>query len=60
MRAQTSAGSPSGPAQTMQTKFKVIEKRFADFPLSALPDPRTRSVLVKWRDQLAHQSRRPG
>ena len=30
-----------------------IEKRFRDFPLSALTDRRTRGVFMGWRDQLA-------
>ena len=30
-----------------------IEKRFSDFPLSALTDRRTRGIFMEWRDQLA-------
>lgn len=30
-----------------------IEKRFGDFPLSALTDRRSRGVFMTWRDQLA-------
>src|SRR5215471_19346846 len=37
---------------------KVIEPEFADFPLSALPDKRTRGIFLDWRDRLALKSRR--
>jgi integrase len=30
-----------------------IEKRFGDFPLSALTDRRTRGIFMAWRDQIA-------
>jgi hypothetical protein len=30
-----------------------IEKRFGDFPLSALTDRRTRGIFLAWRDQIA-------
>jgi integrase len=40
------------------SKIKIIEKKFGDFPLSALSDLRTRGIFLSWRDQLAHQSRR--
>jgi integrase len=33
--------------------IKRIEKEFADFPLSALTDRRTRGVFMAWRDRLA-------
>jgi integrase len=36
----------------------AIEKRFGDFPLSALTDRRTRGVFLAWRDKLAVASRR--
>jgi len=36
----------------------VIEKSFADFPLAALSDRRTRGVFLAWRDELAARSRR--
>src|SRR5205823_117289 len=39
-------------------KVKLIEKKFGDFPLSALSDRRTRGVFMTWRDQLATSSRR--
>jgi integrase len=39
-------------------KIKVIEKEFADFPLSAMTDPRTRGEFKKWREKLAAASRR--
>ena len=38
--------------------IKKIEKTFGDFPLAALSDPRTRGVLLAWRDKLATSSRR--
>jgi len=37
-----------------------IESEFADFPLSALDDKRTRGVFKAWRDRLATKSRRQG
>jgi integrase len=33
--------------------IKRIEKRFGDFPLSALTDRRSRGIFMGWRDQLA-------
>jgi integrase len=39
-------------------KLKVIEQAFADFPLAALTDRRTRGVFLAWRDKLAAKSRR--
>ena len=38
--------------------IKTIEKEFADFPLSALGDRRTRDVFMSWRDKRAKASRR--
>jgi len=38
--------------------IKRIEKEFADFPLSALTDRRTRGVFMAWRDQIAASSGR--
>ena len=35
-----------------------ILKRFHDFPLAALSDPRTRGVFLKWRDELGVSSPR--
>jgi integrase len=35
-----------------------IEKKFADFPLTALTDRRSRGVFLEWRDKLAMTSRR--
>jgi integrase len=35
-----------------------IEREFADFPLKALPDQRSRDVFLKWRDQIARSSPR--
>jgi integrase len=39
-------------------KIKIIEKDFADFPLSALSDNRTRGIFKAWRERLAVLSRR--
>jgi integrase len=39
-------------------QIKIIESHFADFPLSALSDRRTRGVFMTWRDRLATKSRR--
>ena len=39
-------------------KIKTIEAEFADFPLSALTDRRTRGIFMAWRDKLAARSRR--
>jgi integrase len=39
-------------------KIKIIEKTFADFPLSAMPDPRTRGIFKNWRQKLAITSHR--
>ena len=39
-------------------KIRIIEKEFADFPLSAMTDPRTRGIFKAWRDRLALASRR--
>jgi integrase len=38
--------------------IKRIEKAFADFPLSALTDPRTRGIFKGWRDRIATDSGR--
>jgi integrase len=38
--------------------IKRIEKAFADFPLSALTDRRTRGVFMSWRDRIAIASGR--
>ena len=37
---------------------RCIEPEFADFPLSALTDRRTRGIFMAWRDKLAAKSRR--
>jgi integrase len=39
-------------------RIKVIEADFADFPISALTDRRTRGIFMAWRDKLAAKSRR--
>ena len=36
-----------------------IEKQFADFPLAALTDRRTRSIFIDWRDRIARELRTP-
>jgi integrase len=36
--------------------IKRIEKKFSDFPLSALPDRRTRGIFKGWRDTIAETS----
>ena len=38
--------------------IRLIEAEFGDFPLSALPDRRTRAEFLEWRDKLALKSRR--
>ncbi len=38
--------------------IKRIEKKFSDFPLSALTDRRTRGVFKNWRDAIAVASGR--
>jgi integrase len=38
--------------------IKRIERAFADFPLSALTDRRTRGVFMAWRDRIAVESGR--
>jgi integrase len=39
-------------------QIKRIERAFGDFPVRALDDPRTRSVFLEWRDNLARTSLR--
>jgi len=39
-------------------QIRQIESEFADFPLAALPDRRTRAEFLAWRDKLAIKSRR--
>jgi hypothetical protein len=39
-------------------QIKIIEMEFADFPLGALADRRTRGEFKAWRDKLAAKSRR--
>ena len=36
----------------------LLEAKFGDFPLSAMPDVRTRGIFKDWRDELAKSSRR--
>jgi integrase len=39
-------------------QIKLIEREFADFPLSAMADKRTRGIFKGWRERLAQTSRR--
>jgi integrase len=39
-------------------QIKRIERAFGDFPIKALSDPRSRSVFLEWRDELARTSLR--
>lgn len=39
-------------------QIKKIEKEFADFPLAAMTDKRTRGIFKDWRDMLASKSLR--
>ncbi|KPL55489.1 integrase [Prosthecomicrobium hirschii] len=39
-------------------QIKAIEKKFGDFPLSALVDKRTRGIFMQWRDKQAATSLR--
>ncbi len=39
-------------------KIRLIERKFGDFPVTALTDRRTRGVFMAWRDGLATTSRR--
>jgi len=37
-------------------QIKIIEKKFGDFPVSGLSDPRARGIFKEWRDELANRS----
>ncbi|WP_342106368.1 tyrosine-type recombinase/integrase [Methylobacterium sp. SI9] len=39
-------------------QIKIIEATYADFPIAALADRRTRAEFLEWRDRLALRSRR--
>jgi integrase len=39
-------------------QIKRIERAFGDFPIKALSDARSRSIFLKWRDELARNSLR--
>lgn len=39
-------------------QIRIIERDFADFPISALADKRARAEFLEWRDRLAQRSRR--
>lgn len=39
-------------------QIKLIDKSYADFPLSAMTDKRTRGIFKAWRERLAITSRR--
>jgi len=53
----------AGPSLRDQTRkdyawhIARIERKFHDFPLAALTDPRTRGVFLDWRDELGKQGR---
>src|SRR5262245_15797791 len=38
--------------------IRIIEREYADFPLSAMTDKRTRGIFKAWRERLATASRR--
>ena len=40
------------------TQIAKIEQKFADAPIKALADPRTRGIFMDWRDELALRSKR--
>jgi len=37
-------------------QIRIIEKKFGDFPVSGLSDPRARGIFKEWRDELAEKS----
>jgi integrase len=39
-------------------QIEKIEQKFADCPIKALADPRTRGIFMDWRDELALKSKR--
>jgi integrase len=39
-------------------QIKRMERAFGDFPIKALDDPKSRTVFLDWRDELAHSSLR--
>jgi integrase len=39
-------------------QIKIIERAFGDLPIAALSDPRTRNILLEWRERLALASQR--
>jgi integrase len=39
-------------------QIKIIERAFGDLPIAALSDPRTRNIVLEWRERLALASRR--
>jgi integrase len=57
-QSQDFLGLAARTRQDYIAKIKIIEKKFGDFPLSALSDRRSRGVFMAWRDQLATTSRR--
>jgi integrase len=61
-RFQASAEFQSGISERTRRDYiehiKRIERRFGDFPIKALADPRSRAVFLEWRDQLAQTSLR--
>ena len=49
--------SPIARGAAMSPLIMRIEKRFGDFPLSALTDRRSRGIFMAWRDQARRQCR---
>jgi integrase len=62
LQAYQASDDFSGLASRSKTdyvaKIRIIEKKFGNFPLSALTDRRTRGVFKDWRDKFALKSRR--
>jgi integrase len=62
LQAYQNSGEFTGLAERTRSDYikqiKLIEKKFADFPLAALTDRRSRSIFKAWRDERAKSSRR--
>jgi integrase len=52
------AGLAKSTRRSYVALIKRIEQQFADFPLSALTDRRTRGIFKEWRDRIAADSGR--
>lgn len=57
-RVPIGTNSPPGTQRDYIKLIKLIEREFADFPLSAMSDRRTRGIFMEWRDERAKASRR--